>query len=127
MLYAVGDRVQVGVSLAEEGAAAGWVGYVTEVIGGPQGEGSYRVERPYGESAEIPDAIVPEQEIVDGPLPRPVYQVGQHVAVAGEGAEITAIDGELHTVLIEESNAINRDIFYPRIHILPLWRLALEN
>ena len=108
-------------------------------MGGPQGAGSYRVTRPYGESVEIGDAVVSEEGIVAGPLAVPgVFAVGQALALMGEAGTIVALEGGLATVegLVEAMRRrwgrrgrgvpLGR-VVYTRVHRVPLWRLALEN
>lgn len=126
MAFQLGDRVQISAAYADRGAVAGWTGYVTEILGGPESD-YYRVTRPYGSSLEQGDALVPEDSIVAGPLVAPVFHVEQSVTLGGESGVITAISGGMAEVLIPYPRSVNDDVSYSRTHFTSLARLALEN
>jgi hypothetical protein len=138
MPFAIGDLVQVDPALAERGATSGWQGYVTLTVGGPGPAGSYQVTRRYGESSEVGEMLVPEEQIAAGPLDQgPVPVLGAFVALFGEPGVVTAINGDLYTVEIEvpltrrrwarRGGAPMGEVTYLRRHVVPLHRLRLEN
>jgi hypothetical protein len=135
MTHQVGDRLQVGLELAERGATAGWIGTVTALVGGAQGPADYVVTRPYGESREIGEALVPEEQIVAGPLaPVSSFAIGQAVRIMGAGVgTIVDIEDGLATVEIwvelgrRRVRRVLGEAGYIRTHITSLWRLAMEN
>lgn len=58
-------------------------------------------------------------------LAKDTFQVGEKVSVGGHGGEVTAINGDDHTVTVDE--VITKHLTVTRTHIVPLWKLAVEN
>jgi hypothetical protein len=134
MTYQIGDRVQL---VAELGGA---IGYVTELRGGPQGEGSVQVSQPWGQSRVDDGMVAPPGQVAAGPLPLPTaFEVGQVVTLAGDGGVIVGIAaGDVAEVEVEVPLTRRRwarrgrgvpmgAVVVTRTHFVPLWRLAMEN
>lgn len=105
-------------------ARGGWQGVISMVItlGSPE---LYRVENlDYGDDIEG-SAIVAGVDIASAHTDYPDWQVGDSVTLYEVGGEITAIDGRFYTVHIEQQQ--NADITFKRDHIVPRWRLLIEN
>jgi hypothetical protein len=76
MTFSVGDRVQLPAELG------GAIGFVTEVRGGPQGEGTIQVSQPWGQSVIDDGMTLPPSLIAAGPLPLPrSFSVGGQVTL----------------------------------------------
>lgn len=119
-LYAPNDKVRL------TSARGGWEGFVSEVVSGPSGESYYHVHSPnWGDPAEG-QALVAESDIAAGPLTAPTFSVGDDVTLYGRGGSITADNGD-DTFDVSVEWVVNPHLTLTRTHVVPLWRLAIEN
>ena len=117
--FDVGEKVQL------QSSRGGWVGFVTAVSGAASGRTAHLVtsENPYNPFEGI--MLVDELDIQTGGLPIKDFVVGDRVALSGQGGEIVAEEQDGFRVRFDIVR--NKHLTTTRYHIVPAWRLALDN
>lgn len=117
-MYAVDDIVTLTA------ARGGWQGVISNIVslGKPE---LYRVENLTYDDPIEGSCIVAGADIASSNTDYPAWQVGDTVTLYRLQGEITAIDGRMITVEIIETRS--QDITFTRNHIVPRWRILIEN
>lgn len=117
-MYAVDDIVTLTA------ARGGWQGVVSNIVslGEPD---LYRVENLTYDDPIEGSAIVAGGDIASSNTNYPAWQVGDTVTLYRLTGKIKEIDGRMITVEIIETRS--EDITFRRNHIVPRWRLLIEN
>lgn len=116
-MYNVDDIVTLSA------ARGGWQGVISDIITlSPE---LYRVENLNYHDRIEGSAIVAGSDIASANTNYPAWQIGDAVTLYQRGGQITAINGRFYTVHIEQVR--NDDITFKRDHIVPRWRLLIEN
>lgn len=118
-MYNVDDIVTLSA------ARGGWQGVISDILtlGTPE---LYQVENlNYDDRIDGGSTIVAGVDIASAHTDYPAWQIGDPVTLYEVAGEITAIDGRMITVRIEQQQ--NEDITFRRDHIVPRWRLLIEN
>lgn len=117
-MYSVDDIVTLSA------ARGGWQGVISDILtlGDPE---LYRVENLNYDDRIEGSTTVAGADIVSSHTNYPSWEVGDGVTLYEVGGEITAINGRMITVRIEQIQ--NREITFSRDHIVPRWRLLIEN
>ncbi|MAO65059.1 MAG: hypothetical protein CL666_08665 [Balneola sp.] len=105
-------------------ARGGWQGVISDIVslGNPE---LYRVENlTYGDVING-SCIVAGSDIASSNTDYPEWEVGQSVNLYNLRGTIQAIDGRMITVQIIDIRS--EDITFTRTHIVPRWRLLIEN
>lgn len=105
-------------------ARGGWQGVISDIVslGDPE---LYRVENLTYDDRIEGSCIVAGSDIASSNTSYPNWQVGDSVNLYKLRGTIQAIDGRMITVQIIEIRS--QDITYTRAHIVPRWRLLIEN
>lgn len=105
-------------------ARGGWQGVISDIVslGGPE---LYRVENLDYDDPIEGSCIVAGSDIASSNTDYPSWQVGSTVTLYRLQGEITQINGRMITVQIIETRS--PDITFTRDHIVPRWRLLIEN
>lgn len=99
----------------------GWEGVISEQISATL----YQVMALTYDDRIHGNVIVHEADIASTNTNFPTYSVGDKVSLYRLRGEITAINGTQYTVKIEQRR--NKDIVFTRDHVVPRWRLYIEN
>jgi hypothetical protein len=130
--YRIGDRVELAAELG------GLAGTIVDWMGGPGPGGSYRVAARYGGTHENDGATAGDNQIAALLPPPEPFEVGQAVTLAGEPAVVEEDLGDGRYVVAVEVALGRRRwarrgarvlgyVGYVRRHLVPGWRLSLEN
>lgn len=117
-MYNIGDIVTLSA------ARGGWEGVISDIVslGDPE---LYKVENLNYDDRIEGDVIVAGADIASANQNYPTWQVGDSVTLYRISGEITAINGTEYTVHITRRR--NKDIVFERDHVVPRWRLLIEN
>jgi hypothetical protein len=117
-MYSVDDIVTLTA------ARGGWQGVISSIVslGHPE---LYRVENLDQGDPENGSVTVSVADIASSHTDYPDWQPGQQVTLYKLTGQIKAIDGRYISVEITQTRS--PEVTFERLHIVPRWRLLIEN